>query len=170
MQRIRSVHIAGAIFTVILGSLLHFVWEWTGKSDIAALFSAVNESTWEHLKLFFVPFILFSIIEYFIYGKDYSCFWNVKAVAVVLGMFVITAAFYTYTGILGFNIMWLDIGTFVLGTAAAYIFSYKYIISNSECSNLSQTIAVAVILLLAAAFIIFTFYPPQIGLFADPTV
>ena len=32
----------------------------------AALFSAVNESTWEHMKLLAVPWILFSLVEYIV--------------------------------------------------------------------------------------------------------
>lgn len=42
---------AGFIFTAILGTLLHFLFDWTNGSVIAALFSAVNESIWEHMKL-----------------------------------------------------------------------------------------------------------------------
>ena len=39
------------IFISVLGVLLHFTYEWSGDNAVVGLFSAVNESTWEHLKL-----------------------------------------------------------------------------------------------------------------------
>ena len=33
-------------YTVLLGSLLHFVYGWSGSNVFAAGFSAVNDSTW----------------------------------------------------------------------------------------------------------------------------
>ena len=44
----------GFAFTSLLGTLLHFLYEWTGKSPLVAPFSGVNESTWEHMKLLYV--------------------------------------------------------------------------------------------------------------------
>ena len=37
----------------ILGTIGHFLFEWTGENAIVGLFFPVNESTWEHLKLLF---------------------------------------------------------------------------------------------------------------------
>ena len=46
------------IFISVLGVLLHFTYEWSGDNAVVGLFSAVNESTWEQLKLLFFPFLL----------------------------------------------------------------------------------------------------------------
>ena len=53
--------LAGFIFTGVAGVLLHFLFEWTGKSIFVAPFAAVNESIWEHMKLLFVPMFLLKI-------------------------------------------------------------------------------------------------------------
>jgi len=37
----------GIIFIIILGSLLHFTFEWASHQPIVDVFSAVNESLWE---------------------------------------------------------------------------------------------------------------------------
>ncbi len=42
------------IFTFIFGTLLHFTYEWSNQNLVVSLFSAINESTWEHLKLLYV--------------------------------------------------------------------------------------------------------------------
>ena len=112
MLIIKRSHILGAIFTIIIGTLLHFAWKWSGKNNFIATFSAVNESTWEHLKLLAILFIVFSIYEYFAYGKDISCFFTTKVISAFLGCFTIIALFYTYTGILGFNFLIADISIF----------------------------------------------------------
>ena len=34
-----------------LGALLHFLYELSGCNKVVAIFAAVNESTWEHIKI-----------------------------------------------------------------------------------------------------------------------
>lgn len=170
MSSLKVTHIVGAVFTMIFGTLLHFLWAWTGYSRITAIFSAVNESTWEHLKLLFFPFAVFTIIEYFLYGREKSCFFTVKLRAVLLGMAVIVTVFYTYTGVLGDNYLPLDIGTFILGVAAAYGYSYRQMqdISN-VCSVYREAAACVSLVVIGAAFGVFTFAPPALGIFQPPT-
>ena len=50
---------------IILGSLSHFLYEFSGKRIIFALFCPVNEYVWEHLKLLFFPFLLITILNWF---------------------------------------------------------------------------------------------------------
>jgi hypothetical protein len=53
--------ISGVIFTFLAGTLLHFTYEWSGNNFWVGLFSPVNESTWEHMKLLFFPMLFYSI-------------------------------------------------------------------------------------------------------------
>lgn len=169
MFSLKFIHIVGMIFTLVVGTLLHFVWEWSGRSNLVAVFSAVNESVWEHLKLLFVPFITFSLFEYFLYGKDMGCFFTAKARSVVLGMLTIIIVFYTYKGILGKNYLLLDIGTFILGVGVSYLYSYQYLYhSTNTCSVCSEAFAFFTIIVLTIAFAVFTFIPPKMGIFLPP--
>ena len=61
--------VAGFIFTSILGTFLHFLFDLTGENLVAGMFSAVNESIWEHMKLIFYPMVLFAIIEWNYIGR-----------------------------------------------------------------------------------------------------
>ena len=63
-RRWRTWELVGLLFTIALGNLLHFVYDWSGENDIAAAFAATNESTWEHMKLLAVPWIGWSLIEW----------------------------------------------------------------------------------------------------------
>lgn len=159
--------ISGLIFVIIVGTILHFVYDWTEQNRIIGILSPVNESTWEHLKLLFVPMLLFSIVEYFAVGKNYPNFIVAKTLGIVLGMLAILVVFYTYTGIVGQNFLWADILTFILGVAVAYAYSWQ-IINKADVGMSSQIVAILIALVLVACFTIFTFFPPHIPLFLDP--
>ena len=51
----RSILWQAAGFAVVTfgGTILHFLYDWTGESILVSPFSGVNESTWEHMKLLF---------------------------------------------------------------------------------------------------------------------
>jgi hypothetical protein len=55
--------IAAAVACTLLGTLLHFAYDFSGQNFVVGLFSAINESTWEHLKLLFMPFLLTLVVK-----------------------------------------------------------------------------------------------------------
>ena len=54
-QSFKVFTVIGILFTIILGSLSHFFYGWSGNFFLVGFFSPVNESVWEHLKLLFFP-------------------------------------------------------------------------------------------------------------------
>ena len=59
LNRIRISMAILAVATVLLGSLNHFIYEWSGENVVAGLLFATNESVWEHIKLALLPMLLF---------------------------------------------------------------------------------------------------------------
>ena len=51
----------GMFFVAIVGTFLHFLYEFSHHNKLVALFAAVNESTWEHIKICMTPTILWSL-------------------------------------------------------------------------------------------------------------
>ena len=119
-RELRRWEAAGFLFTGALGTLLHFVYDWSGRSRVAAAFSAVNESTWEHMKLLFIPFLLFAAAEFIVFSEPLRNFFAVKAAAILLGLAAIPALFYTLTGMFGRLPDWMNIAIFFLADALAY--------------------------------------------------
>ena len=168
-EKARTYSIWGIIFTTLIGTLLHFTYSLSGQSQTVALFSAVNESTWEHNKLIFFPFLVFTVIEYFTYGKNTKNFFAAKLIGSIAGMFTVASVFYTYSGILGTNYAIVNILIFILGVIVAYCVSYKIIENETLLSNpFLQIISIAALIAICAAYFIFTFSPPEIGIFKDP--
>ncbi|MBE6812400.1 MAG: hypothetical protein E7523_05910 [Ruminococcaceae bacterium] len=165
---LKKIHMAGFVFTCIAGTLLHFLYNWTGQNKFIAAFSATNESTWEHLKLLWVPIVLFAIIEYFVYGKKQKNFLCVKYLAAVVGMSFITIAVYTYAGILGRNVDFINISLYFIGAAVAWRFSYKYVRTDRFSSPVCVPLCRVSAALTAVCFLVWTYSPPQIGIFISP--
>ena len=111
-QSIASWQIGGFIFTSVLGTFLHFLFDLTGGNLVAALFSAVNESTFEHMKILFFPTFIFAVVESF-FLKEIKSFWSVKFVGVTLATLLIPTFFYTLNGIFGTTPAWINILLFI---------------------------------------------------------
>lgn len=167
IQLSRFSTILGIIFTAVLGTLLHFLFKWSMDHPAVALFAAVNESTWEHLKLLFFPVVLYTIFEYAAQGCYLPGYLYARCLALCAGLAFIIAAFYTYSGILGDNYFLIDIAIFLAAIVLTFILTT--LIQKWRRALPSHTwVALLVFLVVAAAFFVFTFYPPHIGLFKDP--
>jgi len=86
------------------------------------------------LKMIFVPFFLFSILEYLAYGKDISGYVITKSLSVSIGMIIIVVTFYLYTWIAGTNYLLMDIAIFILGVVASYFVSYT-LLKNQKLNH-----------------------------------
>ncbi len=118
------------MFTILLGTLLHYVYEWSGNNALIGIIGAVNESTWEHLKLLFWPIFFYSILEYQLIGNKFNNYVTAKAVSLYAGILLIIIIFYTYTGIVGDNYLIIDILTFVVSVIISQYVGYKITTAN----------------------------------------
>ena len=80
----------GFVFTVVLGPILHFLYDLTNQSVLVAPFSAINESTFEHMKLMYFPMLIFSLIQSRFF-KEYKSFWCIKLIGILTGLALIPA-------------------------------------------------------------------------------
>ena len=160
--------LSGILFTSILGTLSHFIFEWSGNNLYAGLFTPVNESIWEHMKLVFFPMFLYFVFERLMtehYPPALSC---ANALALLAGTFLIPVTFYTYTGILGFHLATLDIATFYISVIAAFFLRYHLTVQRKKTGKTRCLCLTAAVLLVFVCFLVFTFCPPDIGLFQIP--
>lgn len=165
---LKSWQIGGFVFTGILGVLLHFLYDLTNQSVAVALISAVNESIWEHMKLLLLPMFIFSLIQYLYIGKLIENFWSAKLAGAIIGLILIPAIYYTYTGILGVNADWFNIVIFFVAAGASYYLETLFFKNRIKFCK-SPIIAFTVLCLIVLVFAVMTFVQPQIPLFQDPT-
>ena len=159
--------LAGFLFTAAAGSLLHFVYGWSGGMELAAAFSAVNESTWEHMKLLFFPMFVFSVVQVIVLGRQYPNFLAVRAVSTLTGLILIPVLFYTYPGVLGRDIPWADIAIFFLAALAAFLLDWRLLRRGRWTSGWQQVLGLLALWGLAFLFVYLTFHPPGLALWKD---
>lgn len=166
MKKLKCYTIIGIIFVLITGSISHFVYEWSGGSFILGFFFPVSESTWEHMKLFFFPMLLYSLFMNAKLKHDFPCITSSLLSGILLGTFSIPVIFYTYSGILGRNLTPLDIATFAASVILSFAAVYKL---TTSCKSAPYTFILKLsVLAVAVCFFVFTCHPPDIGIFAVP--
>jgi len=158
--------LGGMVFIIIIGSMLHFTFEWSGFQEIVGMFSAVNESVWEHLKIAFFPTLLYTIFEYRYLNKKTNNFFFAKTLGVFAILIIIPLIFYSYTIFIEHNLT-IDVLSFIFAIIVGQLVSYKMLTFKKLSKNL-KLISLVALIILAIAFVVFTFYPPQIQLFQDP--
>ena len=165
LSSIRKWSLIGFFAILILSGPFHFLYEWSGKSVVAALFFPVNESVWEHLKLGFYANVVFSLAEFRIIGNKVNNYFLAKALGnMVLGLTIIVI-FYAYVSIIGNHYLILDLMIFVFGVFLCQVVTYRIFMGTS--SSLSNRLGVFILILVGVIFAVFTFYPPHAGIFLD---
>ena len=101
------------IIISILGTLFHFLYDISKHNKVVGLFAAVNESTWEHIKIALTPTILWSIYDGYIYGRNPNYFTAKLSSLLILITFIPTI-FYLYKYFTNKPIIIVDILIFYL--------------------------------------------------------
>ena len=164
-KRLFYWELGGFAVTSALGTALHFAYDWC---HWLAPISAVNESTWEHMKLLYVAMLAVSLVQLVFLGKNYPDLPAVRTVSLLTATGLIPALYYTYLGIWGVYRSWVGPAVFFLAAAAGFALDFLLLRKGALAQRWMQ---VAGIVLWWAGLFLFmwwTFQPPHIPLFQDP--
>ena len=165
-KRLMRQQLLGALFVLVTGTALHFVYGWSGGHPVAGALSAVNESVWEHMKLVFFPILVWSLLLPAGIRKDFPAMRCALLAGGLLGTWLVPVLFYTYSGILGRNLALIDIGIFYAAVLAAFWTARK--LRDPERAEKVCPFILFISAVMLLAFFLFTFAPPDIGMFAEP--
>ena len=159
----RLVVVAG-VAIVVVGSLLHFVYGWSGRNALVGLVSPVNESVWEHTKLLVAPVVVAGAVEAALLRDVRRVAWATLMES-LLGALAIVAVFYAYTGSLGVGpILWVDIASFVLVVAGGQWLHLRILLSD-QIAVPPPTVSVLGVVAVLGVYAIFTVTPPDLPVF-----
>jgi len=157
--------IGSFFFIGLVGAALHFTYELSNfSSNVVAYFSAVNESTWEHLKMVFFPGLLFALIEYTYVRDQVNNYIVAKTASLFVMPLVIAIGWYIYAPIVGRSVFPVDLALFYLAVFIGQFISYK-LLTRSPLDNKYNKYAIGALFTLFLAFSTLTFYAPQVFLF-----
>lgn len=166
-RRLFIFEIVGAVFTAVMATVLHFLYEWSGRELFTALFSAVNESVWEHMKIFSLPYVVWGFVELFCIRLPFRRFAAAKVIGLYVMLITMPTFFYTYSGIIGSNIAVIDIASGYAITALAFYVSYR-LTAYAPRIDRYFTAAMVLFALYCVMIAFFTFAPPDLNIFKSP--
>lgn len=147
--------------TALAGAGLHFVYELC-PLPIVGLFAPVNESIWEHLKLFFWPFLAAAFV--LTRGQaDGQRAWSGFLLAELLMPLLCMGGFYTLTAGFGVEALWVDLALYTVTMAAGFRLAYRRMLDGTAAW--AAGVLVIAVGLYGAALILFTMAPPLLPVF-----
>ncbi len=153
---------------IVLGSALHFVYDWSGQRRAVAVLGAVNESYWEHIKIAIWPIALTQLVLFAAGGHNYAAFVPAATIALYSVPISMVGIVFLYKALTGRNVLWVDIGVFALVVALAQVIFIK-LLGQLAADAVTVLIAVFFLTGLVGAFLRFTLNPPQEpDVFRDP--
>lgn len=158
---------AGAAAIYGAAVFLHFVCAMTDNSALAVLFGAVNESVWEHVKIFSVAYCGYAILQLLWIRVSFRRYVVGKCCGLYLLMAGIIAVYYLYSGLCGGSVLWVEVTYPAILVAAAQLCSYLIVLHWRKAGEFFAP-ALLLIMLYYLMFFCFSVFPPRAELFRDP--
>lgn len=113
----------GMIFTLVVGIIGHFLYDFTNKNKLIGFFFAKDESVWSHLKLGITPTIIWSIVEK-IKLIDNANVWAITGISLFVFSIIIIIFYYLEKVIIKKDIAIYNISLFIIAVIVEYITSF----------------------------------------------
>ena len=156
----------GVIVISIIGTIAHFFYEWTNHNRIVGLFAAVNESTWEHIKIALTPTFLWGLYDGFIYGENPN-YYLAKLVSLLTLTLFIPVAFYAYKSIAKKDLLFLDITIFYIAIILSQLIFYA-LLNLPPVNHLLIYLSCISLFIFFGCYMTLTLEPLRNFIFLDP--
>lgn len=168
--RIAAWEAGCVLWIAFAGSLLHFAFELTEYWRPMAVMAAVNESLWEHTKMYFWPGLLYVLVQYTYVRHSANNYWLGKAMALLVTPAVIFTSYYLYmayaTAFDAPRSLAVMLGIMFFGIATGQFLSYRLLTSPQLGGN-TLRYAGATYAVLIGLFSSLTFFPPRMALWEN---
>ena len=163
LPRFSKAALFAFVIATLAGSCLHFVHD-LFPSPVTALFSPVNESLWEHLKILFWPYLV-SILLLSHLGERASLYPRLIALPILSALMLMIGYLFHIT--FQADSLAFDIILYVLLMAAGFFLPRPL---KRPLSRRLQILIFAIVSALGVVIVLFTFFPPHPLLFTDLSV
>ncbi len=159
------LEIAGPVIVFIIASFLHFIYK-LSPNVLTSLFGAVNESIWEHIKIFTIAYLFYGFIELLWAKPEFKRFVAAKTAGVIVQGAIIPLAYYTFAFFVKKPVLIVDLLIGLLAAVAGFLISYRLYKSLREIEKYFLTCLMLLFLILMS-LLCFTYFPPEAELFRD---
>lgn len=154
------------IIISIIGTISHFLYDLSNHNKIVGLFTAVNESTWEHIKIAITPTLLWGLIDGYIYGENLNYF-PAKLCSLLVITLVIPFIFYLSKIIFEKDITIINISSFYIAIILGQ-YTFKYIIHLNELEFIYRYLSCLGLFIFFGCYLLLTLLPIENFMFKDP--
>ncbi len=166
-KRLVFMEIIGIPVVFLTAIFLHFVYRLSDGAVWSILVGSVNESVWEHTKIFTLPYVIYAIWEFMVIKLPFKRFVVAKVIGLYTIIILIIVLFYTYVGITFKNELSMDVVIAFIAVTIAFVLSYILLI-NFESIGSGFNFAVLLLTLFLVMYLLFTIKPPHADIFLDP--
>lgn len=149
-----------------LGTLLHFTHNWLKKGFFLNIFSSLNESTWEHMKLLLLPTLLAAVFQIFVFNGKYGNMNSATLILLLVSLFSMPLIYEPLRFIFKKVHFVITIVIFNISILLGLLAEYHILIKNVVI--LDEIVAGVLVLVIMFLAGIFSFLPPKFFLFKDP--
>jgi len=150
----------------VVGTLSHFVYELSNKNIILGLFTSVNESTWEHIKIALTPTIIWSLVDGYIYGNNLNYFFA-KFISLSSIIILMPILYYGYKYIFNKNNALFNIIIFYVVIICSQLV-FNYLLNIPIISYNLRYISCIGLFIIFGCYLLLTLLPIKNFLFKDP--
>lgn len=158
--------IISIIVISLIGTLGHFLYDLSNHNKIVGIFAAVNESTWEHIKIALTPTFLWSILDGCVYGSNSNYFFA-KFICLISIMIIIPVIFYLYKFIFKNTLLFVDVLIFYISIIISQLL-FRYILGLNPLEFFFNYIGCVGVFIIFGAYLLLTLLPPKNFIFKDP--
>lgn len=166
-KKIRDSELVGIVVVYSMAVLLHFVYPLSGNSTLSILFGAVNESVWEHVKIFAAAYVTYAVIQLMWVRVPFRRYVAAKVIGLYALSLGIITFYYLYTAIVGESVAAVNVLSSLLFVIGAQGLSL-WLTEGSKNPEPIYYPALCLLMLFFLMFFSFTIFPPRIDLFRDP--
>lgn len=156
----------GSIFSMIIGTIGHFLYDFTHHNCLIGFIFAKNESVWSHLKLGITPILLWTIVEKFgLINNKYIL--AINGYTILAFSITIIVTYYFQRLLLKKDYALINIISFYLAIIIAYVTTFLLI----NIINLSFYIKLSGYLLIILTIFLYlydSFAKPNYLIFKNP--
>ena len=156
----------GIIFISIFGTFLHFLYEISKHNKLVAVFAAVNESTWEHIKIGMTPTIIWSLYYIYTYGLNINYLVTISLSLLTI-ILIIPILFYTYTSFTKKSILWIDVICFYITIILSQLV-FHHFINLKPLQSIYTYPSIILLTFELIAYLTLTYHPIKNFIFKDP--
>lgn len=158
------------IFSIIIisfiGTLSHFLYDLTNHNKFIGIFAAVNESTWEHIKIALTPTFLWGLLDGYIYGTNPNYFLA-KLISLIAIIIIMPSLFYGHKFIAKKDYFIFDIISFYIVITCSQL-SFHYILKIKEIGFTLHYLSCAGMFVVFGGYMTLTLLPFKNFIFKDP--